>query len=364
MTGTAGPAAVRSTVSALMRRHHVPGLSVAVTDSTGLLYAEGFGRRDLTDGRPATPDTSYLWFSMSKIVTATAALRLVDEGRLDLEAPVHTLVPTFRNATGVQPSVRQLLDHTSGAANPLPLRWILPTDRMAAEGAAATAALVARHGRPRRRPGGRARYSNVGYLVLAEVIAAASGRPFEHYARDAVLDPAGMSGTGYAGPDDTLSATGYVRAPRPMTPLLRAVLPKGLLRPRNGRALPLTSFRVLGAGYGGLVGPVTDVARLLRLHLGDGSIDGNRVVRPATARLMRDVRTPGRPFDLGLGWFRRTSDRDARPAFVEHWGTGVGFWNAMRLYPERDLGIAIMANTTRPYQHAVIMDALLTAFRP
>ena len=79
---------------------------------------------------------------------------------------------------------------------------------------------------------------------------------------------------------------------------------------------------------------------------------------------MRDVRTPGRPFDLGLGWFRPAQDRDARPPFVEHWGTGGGFWNAMRMYPEQDLGIVVMANTTRPYEHHVLMEALRKALRP
>jgi hypothetical protein len=76
------------------------------------------------------------------------------------------------------------------------------------------------------------------------------------------------------------------------------------------------------------------------------------------------VQTPGKPFDLGLGWFRPAADRVARPSYVEHWGTGGGFWNAMRLYPDLDLGIVLMANTTRPYGHAVLMDALRTAFRP
>jgi CubicO group peptidase (beta-lactamase class C family) len=78
---------------------------------------------------------------------------------------------------------------------------------------------------------------------------------------------------------------------------------------------------------------------------------------------MRTITTRGEPFDLGLGWFRRPADRGARPAFVEHWGTGGGFWNAMRLYPDLGLGIVVMANTTRAYDHSALMAALLPAFR-
>jgi CubicO group peptidase (beta-lactamase class C family) len=123
--------------------------------------------------------------------------------------------------------------------------------------------------------------------------------------------------------------------------------------------MSLRPFRVAGAGYGGLIGTAADAARLLRLHLADGEIDGNRVLAPETARSMRQIRTPGTPFDLGLGWFRPAADRAATPAFVEHWGTGGGFWNAMRLYPDLGLGIVVMANTTRPYDHSTLMGAVI-----
>jgi CubicO group peptidase (beta-lactamase class C family) len=173
-----------------------------------------------------------------------------------------------------------------------------------------------------------------------------------------------MTATGYTRPHAGEAATGYVRLPRLLTPALRAILPTGIAGQRQGSYLALRPFRVVGAGYGGLVGPVTDAARLLRLHLADGVVDGTRVLAAETARAMRTIGTPGKPFDLGLGWFRRVADRAAQPAFVEHWGSGGGFWNAMRLYPELGLGMVVMANTTRPYDHEALMTALLPAFRP
>src|SRR4051812_24766932 len=86
--------AARATIAALMDRHHVPGLSIAVTDTDRLLSAPAFGPAALTPRRPATADTRYLWFSMSKIATATAALQLADQGRLDVDAPVSSFVPS------------------------------------------------------------------------------------------------------------------------------------------------------------------------------------------------------------------------------------------------------------------------------
>jgi CubicO group peptidase (beta-lactamase class C family) len=353
----------RSTIGDLMRRHHVPGLSIAVTDADRLLFAEGFGYADLATERPATPDTRYPWFSMSKIATATAALRLADEGRLDLDAPVDGLLPSFSARSGERPRVRQLLDHTAGAANPVPVRWVLPADASDADVTAFARRVLDRYPRPTRAVGGPARYSNLGYLVLAEIIAQVSGEPFEDHVRRHLLRPAGMTATDYTrGAAAAVHATGYVRLPRLLTPVLRSALPAGIVGERHGRFVALRPFRVAGAGYGGLIGSVTDAARLVRLHLADGAIDGTRVLAPATARSMRTVHAPGRPFDLGLGWFRRPADRDAQPAFVEHWGTGGGFWNAMRLYPDLGLGVVVMANSTRGYDHSAMMTALLPVF--
>ncbi|MGK5114424.1 MULTISPECIES: serine hydrolase domain-containing protein [unclassified Geodermatophilus] len=352
----------RATITDLMDRHHVPGLTVAVTDADRLLFAEGFGHADLATRRPATPDTSYLWFSMSKIGTATAAMRLADEGRLDLDAPVCELVPDYTAPTREQPRVRQLLNHTAGAANPLPVRWVLPADAPDTDVERYARRVLARHGRPKRPAGGPARYSNLGYLVLAAAIARVDGGPFEDHVRRALLAPAGMTATDFVQRTDTHQATGYVHLPRAATPLLRAALPSWIVGERHGQHVALRPFRVAGAGYGGLVGSAPDAARLLRLHLADGTIDGTRLLAPATARAMRTIATPGKPFDLGVGWFRRPADRDARPGFVEHWGTGGGFWNAMRLYPDLGLGIVVMANTTRAYDHHTLMTALVTAF--
>src|SRR6478609_8893238 len=85
-TGTA-PAGTDKAVATVMRTGHIPGLSIAVVDRDRLRFASGYGLADRAAHTPATAATAYLWFSMSKIVTATAALRLADEARLDLDAP-------------------------------------------------------------------------------------------------------------------------------------------------------------------------------------------------------------------------------------------------------------------------------------
>jgi CubicO group peptidase (beta-lactamase class C family) len=337
-------------------------MSVAVVRHDRLLWAASHGHADLAAEARATPDTVYLWFSMTKIATATAAMALAESGRLDLEAPVREYVPAYP-AAGVtpQPTVRQLLNHTAGVANPPPIRWVHPADHPAPDPQAFLTRRLRRHRTPRYPVGGAAHYSNLGYLVLAQAMAAAAGQPVTELVTRTVLEPTGMRHTGYSWPSGAATATGYVRAPRVAIPVLRALLP-AVVGPRHGAFQSFRPFLVDGAGYGGLVGDVLDVGRLAALHLGDGALDGHRVVSADTARAMRTIGTPGPRFDLGLGWFRPATARGQRPAYVEHLGSGGGYHNALRIYPDLDLGVAIMANTTTSYDLDAICSVAVTTF--
>jgi CubicO group peptidase (beta-lactamase class C family) len=152
-------------------------------------------------------------------------------------------------------------------------------------------------------------------------------------------------------------ATGYVKAPRLLDPLLRRILPAGIVGDRRGRYLALNRFYLDGPAYGGLIGHVLDASRFLRMHLRDGELDGQRVLAAQTARAMRTIDRPGKPFDHGTGWFRRPTTAPDR--WVEHFGSGVGFWNVMRLYPDQGLGVVLMGNSTTAFDFDPLF-ALLT----
>jgi len=80
----------------VIRKNKVPGLSVAVVKDGRITWERGFGSADLATSTPATPSTIYLWFSMTKIVTATAILRLAEQGLIALDAPVDECFPDFK----------------------------------------------------------------------------------------------------------------------------------------------------------------------------------------------------------------------------------------------------------------------------
>jgi CubicO group peptidase (beta-lactamase class C family) len=340
-----------------MRTEGVPGLSIAVVKGDNFAWARGFGMADLATSALATPQTSYLWFSMTKIATATAAVRLAEEGRLDLDAPADEYYRAFKVVSQPKPvSVRHLLGHSSGLANPIPIRWVYPATGPKPDRRAFVERLLAKNRKLRFVPGERAGYSNLGYLVLGEVISEVSGMPYEEYVREEILVPLGMNRTGFSYPiAGGAAATGYHPLRRPLIPIVRAALPRGVVGRRQGRYVAFNPFYVKGPAYGGLIGGVEEAARLVLLHLNGGRIGKARLLSAASVAEMQRITPKGGKRDFGLGWFRAAGARQKRPAFVEHLGGGAGFWNVMRLYPGESLGVVIMGNTTG-YDHESILD--------
>ena len=345
-------------IEEFVKRNDIPGASIAITTLNGPTFTGAYGSRDLAACAAATPETSYLWFSLTKVVTATAVRMLADEGRVGIDEPAAVHVP-WRRGPDQRPTVRQLLNHTGGFSNPLPIRWVRAD---AAEGRSTDdllERLLKRHGRPTRPIGGSAHYSNLGYLVLGAVIEAAAGEPFGCYVRRVILRPLGMDRTDFFHTRPDLAATGYVKAPRAVAPILRAVLPEGIVGGRVEGRSALNPFTVLGPSYGGLVGPALDAARFAAMHLNDGELDGVRILRPETAIDMRRISALGRRRDFGNGWFASVKHRGVSNRYVEHLGAGGGFYNAMRIYPDMGVGIVLMTNTTKAYDHHHLFSQLV-----
>jgi CubicO group peptidase (beta-lactamase class C family) len=342
-----------------------PGLAVAVVTADGAVDLVTSGLADVRARRPVTVRTTFLWFSMTKIVTATAAMMLADRGALDLDAPVIEHVPELRvlHGPGALITARHLLAHSSGLANPPPVRWVRPAGAPPPDARAFLARLLHRHRRLRFRPGETAAYSNLGYLVLGELIASCAGQPFCEFVRRELLEPLGMSRTGFEharAPADI--ATGYWRLPPGGQTALRLLLPPGIVGQRTGGLVAFGPFYVNGPPYGGLVGDVQDAARFLALHLGDGAAGGRRLLSAESAVAMRTLTTKGAKLTTGLGWWRR-HEADDGSGLVEHLGGGGAYRNLIRLSPASGRAVVMFGNlTSYPVEH--LTAAVLRADPP
>ncbi len=171
--------------------NHLPGLAVGVWRQGQTVYRAGFGTTALEGGHPVTAATLFHMASVTKPFVATAVIQLVEQGKIKLDQPITTYLPYFRikdrRATGM--TVRQVLTHTAGLSDVTDYHWGSPeSDDDALERWVRTLADSSLIGAP----GEQRQYSNIGFEVLADLIAKVSGVPFEDYIQRQILTPLGM----------------------------------------------------------------------------------------------------------------------------------------------------------------------------
>jgi CubicO group peptidase (beta-lactamase class C family) len=174
-----------------------PGLSILITLGGEVLYSQGFGIADGPNGMPAEPDTVYMWGSLAKPVTATAVMQLVDQGLVDLDAPVSDYLDYFPAEYGI--TVRQLLSHSAGLGESP--AFLLPHIRLDGQTLPDPDKVVRGYledfSGPMFEPGSASSYSNAGFLTLGQIVAEISGQPYIEYIQEHILAPLGMQNTDF-----------------------------------------------------------------------------------------------------------------------------------------------------------------------
>ena len=268
--------AVEALISAAMTRLGIPGLSVAVVTERRLRWSNAFGAADLENAVPAKTVTVYRLASVTKPITATAVLQLVEAGKVDLDAPIQRYVPAFPEKQWPV-TVRHLLSHQAGIRN-----WTEEEFHNTRHFANIAESLAAFKDDPLLfEPGSRTQYTSLGYNLLGAVVEGVSGKPFLEYLHERVFVPAGMEA---ARGDDVRAiiphrAAGYQMA-------------GGELR---NSPMSDTSNRTAG---GGLVATAEDVARFA-IAFQKGTLLKASTAQAAYGRQRtRDRRFTG----YGLGW--------------------------------------------------------------
>jgi len=332
----------RAYLDALVSRSRVPGIQYLVLDSSGVRFAYDGGWADLAQRTRMDSSTTMMAYSMSKTITAAAVLALVQDGRVVLDSPIATYLDALPYDRAI--TVRQLLAHTSGLPNPIPLRWVHPAARHPDfVEAPALDAIVREHPRLSSTPGAKYAYSNIGYWLLGPIVERASGKPFTTYVRDRIFTPLAIpaSALGYSIPDGAPHATGYL-AKYSLTNLVKGwLIDRELIGEYAGPWLAIRSHYVNGAAFGGLVGTARGFGMFLQDQLGPHS----RILNDATRELFftQQYTTAGKAIAMTLGW--HIGETGGRRFYYKE-GGGGGFHSMMRLYREDHLASVVMTNAT------------------
>jgi len=344
----ANVAELESYLNQLVKSGNPPGLALVVVKDGGIVYNNAFGYADGPNGVRADTDTVYHWWSMTKIPTAIAIMQLREQGKLYLDTAVIEYLPwfdvTYPSDASPIISVRHLLQHTSGLPDTIPamIGWVHYDDETRNQ-TENVKKFLPDFNKLKFEPGEKAVYSNLNYMVLGAIIESVSGQSYEAYITENILEHLGMSQTSFVYTPSMGEHEAYGTLPvvHFYTPLLPTLLDTGaLIRERQGKLLWLNRVYIDATPSTGLIGPSTDVARLMMAFLNRGSLDGNLLLQPESVSMLTE--TP--PVDgHGLGWSVGETDE---VRYLEHAGGGPGFATIMRLYPEKNIGFAVLTNGT------------------
>lgn len=313
----------------------VPSLAVAVARRDGIVWEEAFGWADRERAVPATIHTMFSLASVSKPLTATGLMVLVERGAVDLDTPINEYLGEVRLRVPLGDpdgaTVRQVANHTSG----LPLHHHFFADSKTRPPLADT---IRRYGVLVTEPGERFQYSNLGYGVLEHLIERASGEGFARFMRQEVFLPLGLEHTA-------------------ILPALEASDELAVRYAADGRALPF-----YGSDHGGgsaAFSCVHDLVRFGLFHLRAHRRDSSPILSDRTIREMQEPssRRTDQGSYYGIGWML------VPPDVVRHDGGMPGASAALVLIPAEGIAVAVLCGTKSDLPQRVV-SGVVAALRP
>jgi CubicO group peptidase (beta-lactamase class C family) len=318
-------------VPELLEEHRLPGIAIGICDADSMVWSAGFGFTR-TGGLPIDGGTRFSVQSCSKMYTATAVLLAVQQGLVELDAPILRYLPEFRVNSSFEEhpegriTLRHLLGHTAGFTHEAPVgsNYLIGNESFAAHCRSISETWL------RFPVGHHYEYSNLGIDLAGYVLQRCAGMPFHEFVRRTLLEPLGLERTTF---DARVIARDAGRAIGHSTGYKR---------------LPV---RVPMVAAGGLYTSVEDACRYLRFHLNGGE-------SLVSAELLADMyRVPGRDEGYGLG----VAVFPLRGVPVRgHGGGGFGFLSDMYWAPEAGVGVVVLTNSTaHPLQRELASDILI-----
>lgn len=325
-------AKVDALVKAQMDELGVPGVAVGIVKDGTVVYAKGFGVTKRKGGAPVTPGTVFQLSSISKTFTATAILQLVEQGKVDLDAPVTKYLPYFALADGRQDeiTVRHLLTHRSGLPDSDWTNTAVFKEARTDEKALEDQVRSAREVSLPFDPGTQFAYSGMGYEALGDIIAKVSGQSYEAYIAEHIFAPLGMQHS---------------------TLLLADVGPNALAMPHvpgsDGQVVASDIFPYTRsfAPDSTLYSNIEDMAAYAIATLRHGAAGQPAVLTPesydAAWTIYSQAPFPPPDTSYGFGW---QIGEHAGEQVVGHSGIDIGYNSFLAMLPAQSAAVIVMTN--------------------
>ena len=304
-----------------MEDANVTGLSIALVDDQQVVWAQGFGYADKAAGIKAAPDTVYHLGSIAKVFTATAAMQLAEQGKLDIDQSLQRYLPQFSirsrfgDTSGITP--RNIMTHHSG----LPGYWVRGmSDRHPAPFEEQVTAV--RDEYVAAPPNTVFAYSNLGVSLLGTAIGDVSGDCYAGYMNRYLLQPLGMTRSEFA---PRIPGKAY----------------------KDGKEVVAIPLRDLPSSS--LISSADDMTHFMQMVFADGKYGGRQIMTAESLREMFKVQNRNVPLDfdfrMGLGWMLSGVDVPHAGTVASHGGTTLNYHTMLAVLPEYKLGVVVLSNS-------------------
>lgn len=325
----------------LIKRNKTPAVHYISFDAERVIHKFNGGLADTKNKKQVSVQTSFAAFSVTKTFTALAVLQLAENKKINLDESVKKYLSNF--PYGADITIRQLLNHTAGIPNPNPLSWIhLEEEHATFDSELFFDGIFNQHNNTRSKPNEKFRYSNLGYVLLGQLIEEVSGQTYENYIRDHILKPLDIppAKLDFEIHEGTKLAKGYQKRTSIMNLILGFFMDKSkFMAKAEGKWKPFRKNYVNGTSYGGLLGTpdafVKYLQELLRPNCVLLSDESKKIL--FTENRTNDDKTTG----MCCSWFTGTLNQER---YFTHAGGGGGYYCEVRIYPEISMGSVIMFN--------------------
>ena len=308
----------------VLESRELPGLAVGIVSDNEIVYARGFGVRSIKTREPISMTTIFHMASVSKPFVATGIVQLIEQGRVQLDAPITAALPYFKldDDRYRDITIQQMLSHVSGMPDVEDYEWDTPQYD---EGALERYVRSVSSKKLLFEPGGKFAYSNMAFECLGDVIAKVSGIPFDDYVKKHILDPAGMAESSF---------------------LKSEHLPGNWAAP-HVRLLADLAWE--GYPYNRMHGPsstlhssAVEMCNWAITNLNRGNFQGNKILSPSSYELLwKPWAEISEGEQVGLSWFLGEYRGEK---IIEHGGGDIGFRTHFVMLPDKRAAAVVLCN--------------------
>lgn len=301
----------------------IPALSIALVHDQTVLWIKGFGQQDAQLGLPAAGNTIYRVGSVSKPFTALLLMMLLEQGLIDLDAPIQKYLPDFRpkNPTDKAITIRQMLCHRSGLVRESPVGSYFDDS----EPPLAKTVASLNHTTLVYAPEAKTSYSNAAFCVLGRLVEVVGKDEFAPFAQHRLLAPLGMKSSSFA-----------------LSPEQRKRLAKATMWTYHGKFFPAPTWELGMPSAGSLYSTAEDQARFLSWLFARGKVGDKQLLKKETLENMWKIQFPegDAKAGFGLGFFVSEFEGKRR---IGHGGAVYGFATTLAALPDDKLGVIVCA---------------------